>query len=152
MHTTMSERPMRFHNDETLPEHGEVLVFESNTLGRHSTGTALVAVRKFGAKLGVAAGPMGCAYAIVTHDNRSKPLPLADIARQIGGFLLHATQCPNTRFWVTRIGTGVDGLSEELVASYFVGAPDNCSFSEQWRTFLEPSPPTPDGPAFACAA
>ena len=143
---------MRFHADGELPQGGEIFVFGSNAAGRHNSADALRAVRTFGARLGVATGPMGQAYAIATHGRDLRPLPIMAVAAGIAQFLRHAASHPGQSFWITRIGSEPEGHSEELIASYFLAAPDNCSFSEGWQPLLEPPPPRPDGPAFACAA
>lgn len=46
----------------------QIFVFGSNTQGRHGKGSALIALKKFGAKYGQAKGFQGQSYAIITKD------------------------------------------------------------------------------------
>lgn len=52
--------------DYNNPNH--ILVFGSNTQGRHGKGSALLAKTNYGAKNGLAKGPQGNCYAIITKD------------------------------------------------------------------------------------
>ena len=47
---------MKFHEDGTLPQNGEIFVFGSNLAGRHGKGAAQIAYQKFGAKMGKGSG------------------------------------------------------------------------------------------------
>lgn len=59
---------------KTIPKNG-ILVFGSNTQGRHGLGMALFAKKYFGAIYGQARGLQGRSYAIVTKDLTKKTHP-----------------------------------------------------------------------------
>lgn len=52
------------------PEEDTIFVFGSNPEGRHGAGSAVVAVRQFGAQYGVGEGLQGNAYALPTTELR----------------------------------------------------------------------------------
>lgn len=128
---------MKFHQDGIVPENGNIFVFGSNLAGRHGKGAAFVARQKFGAKYGVGKGRTGMSYAIPTKNERLCSIGLPDIRRFVGEFLDYARNTPNLTFYVTRVGCGLAGYSDTSIAPMFKGAPDNCSFAEEWRAFLE---------------
>ena len=63
-----------------------ILVFGSNTQGRHGKGMALTAMRKFGAVYEQAKGLQGLSYGIVTKELRphNRAINLDDIEEQEG--------------------------------------------------------------------
>jgi hypothetical protein len=125
-----------FHKDKTLPSGHAVFVFGSNLAGIHGAGAAAVARSRFGARLGEGIGRTGDAYAIPTKDNNLLVLPLDFILPEVSRFVAYATEHPLLRFFVTRIGCGLAGYRDQDIAPMFLGAPGNCDFPEQWRTFL----------------
>ena len=97
----------------------EVFVFGSNLEGQHCGGAARIAYEKFGAEWGVGSGPTGKCYAIPTmHGGIDKIKPYVD------QFVEYARSHPNNRFYVTRVGCGIAGFSDEDMAPLF---------SEAWR-------------------
>lgn len=129
---------MRFHRDGSLPEEGEaIFVFGSNLAGRHGKGAAHIAKTLFGARYGTAIGRTGAAYAIPTKNAQLVVLPLTEIRPVIRRFLEYARETPSLTFFVTRVGCGLAGYSDEAIAPAFKGAPSNCSFAAEWRPFLE---------------
>lgn len=138
---------LSFHRDGSAPDAGAVFVFGSNLAGRHGAGAAKAAKERFGAIYGVGAGPTGRAYAIPTKDGRGNAdlkspdqvLPLPVVAAHVRRFVDYATQHPELRFFVTRVGCGLSGRLDSEVAPLFAGAPPNCSFAIEWRSHLEPS-------------
>lgn len=132
----------RFHPDHTIPAGDDwIWVFGSNLKGRHGKGAAKVARESFGASYGVAFGPTGRAYAIPTKSvptmEPQHVLPLEDIAVHVGRFIEYARANPDKRFFVTAVGTGLSRLQDAQIAPLFAGAPENCSFAQQWRPFIE---------------
>lgn len=126
-----------WHVDGTLPPPLEDwhLVFGSNLLGIHGAGAAKVAAMQFCAVAGVGCGPTGRAWAIPTKATpQSGGLPLESIKRGVDTFLLHARANPETRYWVTAVGTGLDGHPSAVVAQWFRAAPRNCSLPEHWHS------------------
>lgn len=148
-HQTSADQAVerRYHVDGSVPDKDAVWVFGSNLAGRHGAGAALVARTQFGAQYGVGCGPTGQSYAIPTKDGRNggrltnpaELLPLAEVKRHIDAFVGYASANPSFRFVVTRIGCGLAALTDAEVAPLFAGAPANCSFAYEWRTYLEPS-------------
>jgi hypothetical protein len=126
-----------FHRDGALPADPDaVFVFGSNIAGAHGGGAARAAMDQFGARIGVAEGMTGRAYAIPTVDHMIGRLPLDAVRANVRRFLDYAAAHPGTLFFVTRIGCGIAGFSDEDIAPMFAGATDNLSFAEGWRPWL----------------
>lgn len=125
-----------------------IFTFGSNELGRHGAGAALAA-RSHGAIYNQGFGPQGNSFAIPTC---AKPIntPNSTITPDrlryyIYCFILYAkmvqageiAEVPaDTKFQVTRIGTGLAAWKDAVVAPLFAAAPDNCYFDEAWRSYL----------------
>lgn len=127
--------------DETQYRHnhdhrGVIFVFGSNLAGRHGKGAALYAHDAYGAKYGVGMGRTGQAYAIPTKDVRLEPLALEYIYHQVKEFLEYARHYKDEVFFVTRIGCGLAGYTDEQIAPFFRGAPENCIFDVKWKKYL----------------
>lgn len=112
-----------------------IFVFGSNLAGKHYGGAAKYAVDKFGAVLGREEGIQGQSYALPTLDEDFKQLPLSVIEFGIRIFKRYAVAHPDESFYVTRIGCGIAGFSDEQIAPLFVGSPSNCSFDPQWSSY-----------------
>jgi len=126
-----------FHRDGAAPDDpAAVFVFGSNIAGAHGGGAARAAVDRFDARMGVAEGMTGRAYAIPTVDHMIRPLPLETVRASVERFLAHARANPQTLFFVTRVGCGIAGFADAEIAPLFRGAPDNLSFAESWREWL----------------
>jgi hypothetical protein len=110
-------------------EPDEIFVFGSNLAGRHGAGAALHARKHLGAKNGFGLGRTGQAYALPTKDVELRTLPLGQIEIYIALFLHYAEEHPDLRFYVTRIGCGLAGYTEEEMRPLFKGAPLNCRFT-----------------------
>lgn len=134
----------RYHKDGLLPTNGEVLVFGSNTAGRHGAGLALVAAKQFGAFYGTGMGymrgetPGAHCYAIPTKGLHLQTLSLYDIRRAIGHFKydITYTELKDLVFFVSRVGCGLAGYRDMDIAPLFQGSPPNCIFPEEWRPWL----------------
>jgi hypothetical protein len=126
----------QYHPDGTVPNLDFIWVFGSNLAGRHGAGAALVATTRFGAPLGKGVGPIGQSYAIPTKDRNLRRLSLAEIKQHVDNFLTYADAKPKLKFWVTRVGCGLAGFSNEQVAPLFKSAPTNCNFAQEWRPWL----------------
>ncbi len=165
---------MKFHLDGSLPEQdtkagmtmnllfptihrkgNPILVFGSNTAGRHGAGMAKVAHDQFGAVYGVGEGMTGDCYAIPTKTEGPRiikgkkelvVLPLDSIKSKVERFLTYASTHPQLNFFVTRIGCGLSGYKDEEIAPFFQDPPFNCSFAEDWRPFLETPSASPRKP------
>jgi hypothetical protein len=97
----------------------EVFVFGSNTEGRHGKGAALTAKQKFGAKQGQAEGIQGQSYAIITKDlfKGQKSITLDEIGEQFADLFEFATNNPNKKFYVTKLGTDLAGYTIDEIKS-----------------------------------
>ncbi len=145
--TVRKNREMIYHPDHTLPEDDSIWVFGSNLSGRHGAGAALVAAKQFEAKRGVGVGPTGKSYAIPTKDFNIQTMSLKKIEPYVDNFVEYSAGHPDQKFFITRVGCGLAGHSDQdmsfLFAKWFFSSKyqyvfDNCSFPEQWATFLIP--------------
>lgn len=92
----------------------EIFMFGSNLAGCHAGGAARLALNKFGAKWGVGVGLQGNSYAIPTMQG-----DVETIIPYINEFIAFAKQNPDLTFYVTKIGCGIAGFSEEEIAPLF---------------------------------
>ncbi len=92
----------------------EVFVFGSNLQGMHGGGAARVAYNKFGAEWGVGVGLRGQSYAIPTMHGG-----VDVIALYVNDFVIYVKQHPELHFFVTRIGCGIAGFTDEEIAPLF---------------------------------
>lgn len=100
-------------------EPNEVFVFGSNLYGMHGGGAAAAAMRHFGAIWGQGVGMQGQSYAIPTmHGGVDVIKPYVD------EFIAYAREHQEMFFYVTRIGCGIAGFSEEDMAPLFRDALD----------------------------
>lgn len=95
---------MKTHNGDlnSLPANG-ILVFGSNTQGRHGKGTALLAKQRYGAIQGQPIGLQGKSYGVVTKDLTKKihpSMPTKYILLQIKKLYEFAKAHPNLDFYV----------------------------------------------------
>ncbi len=106
------------------PEDPRIFVFGSNRLGIHGAGAAFYASRYLGAVRGVGEGPTGRTYALPTCARPGVPLGLPEVAEHILRFLQYARENPDKRFYVSAVGCGIAGFSEEEIAPWFGYAPE----------------------------
>lgn len=111
-----------------------IFVFGSNLAGRHGAGAALFAQKWRGAVPGQGIGLHGQSYAIPTKDADLKTLPLGDIAPYVADFLAYAAEHPDLNFQVTRVGCGLAGYKDDMIAPLFFNAPDNCYLPGVWES------------------
>ncbi|MDE5941193.1 MAG: hypothetical protein K2H14_03690 [Muribaculaceae bacterium] len=95
----------------------EVFVFGSNLAGIHAGGAARVALERFGAIMGQGEGIQGQSYAIPTMFKNP-----CDIKPYIDRFIDLAREWDQTTFYVTRVGCGIAGFSDEQIAPMFAPA------------------------------
>jgi hypothetical protein len=134
--------PRRTSIDNLDPQHihteddERIFVFGSNIYGIHGAGAAAYAREKLGAEWGVGEGLTGRAYALPTCYAPGEPLTYQELAVHINNFLKFAQENPGTRFFVSKVGCGIAGFPEEIVAMIFreLGTPDNCDLPPDWRT------------------
>ena len=128
-----------------VPGPNRIFVFGSNYAGIHGAGAAKTALGHFGAEWGKGEGIqnsnyalVGGSYAIPTKDSHLGTLSLNDINRHVDLFLGFARKHPELYFFVTRIGCGLAGYTDDQIAPLFKGAPENCELPEGWRLATAP--------------
>ncbi|MBD5368768.1 MAG: hypothetical protein HDR83_05875 [Bacteroides sp.] len=97
----------------------DVFVFGSNLAGMHGGGAAMQALRHFGAEWGNGVGPQGQSYAIPTMQGG-----VETIKPYVDDFIEYARECDQNTFYVTRIGCGIAGFTDEEIAPLFDEALD----------------------------
>lgn len=125
----------RYHHPDEIRRELDpdmIFVFGSNLAGVHGAGAARQAYISFGAWEGEGIGPVGSTYAIPTKDEQIRTLPISRIRPHVKVFLDYARVHPKLTFYVTRVGCGLAGYTDEQIAPLFEGAPDNCILPEGW--------------------
>ena len=100
-------------------ETDDIFVFGSNLEGMHMGGAARVAYEKFGAKWGQGVGIQGQSYAIPTMQGG-----VETIKPYVDEFINLAREWDQNTFYVTRIGCGIAGFTDEEIAPLFDEAYD----------------------------
>ena len=95
----------------------EIFVFGSNIRGMHGGGAARIANMKFGAEWGVGEGITGKCYALPTMEGG-----VDYVAGKVQYFIKCASEHPELKFYVTRIGCGIAGFTDEEIAPLFLVA------------------------------
>lgn len=126
-----------FYPDGWIPSGQGVWVFASDTSGQHNHADAKIAQRHFGAQIGHSAGATGDAFAILMLNDKRKALPMVDIQWQIHAFLRHASNTPQTPYYIARLAAGIAGLSDRRIAPLFKSAPANCHFPQAWSQWMQ---------------
>lgn len=111
----------RNYTPENITELGpdDIFVFGSNLAGRHCGGAARTALRHFGAVMGQGEGPQGQSYAIPTMQGGPET-----IKPYVDRFIDLAREWDQNTFYVTRIGCGIAGHTDEEIAPLFDEAYD----------------------------
>jgi hypothetical protein len=121
------------------PDFQQILVFGSNTAGRHGKGAAKLAAQLYGAQEGIYRGRCGQSYAIPTrrmlYNRKIVSLSLDEIGPEVEHFVEYTRANPQLTFFVMGVGTGNAGYSPSLMAPLFRSA-INCSFPQPWRKWL----------------
>ena len=97
----------------------DIFVFGSNLQGMHGGGAARTAYKKFGAVMGQGVGFQGQSYAIPTMQGG-----IETIKPYVDQFIEFARECDQNTFWITRIGCGIAGFTDEEIAPLFDEAYD----------------------------
>lgn len=97
----------------------DIFVFGSNLQGNHAGGAARVAREKFGAIMGQGVGIQGQSYAIPTMQGG-----VETIKPYVDDFIKLAREWDQNTFYVTRIGCGIAGFTDEQIAPLFDEAYD----------------------------
>lgn len=101
----------------TSLEQDEIFVFGSNLAGIHAGGAARVAYERFGAIMGQGVGIQGQSYAIPTMHGG-----IEEIKPYVDEFIALAREWDQNTFYVTRIGCGIAGFTDEEIAPLFADA------------------------------
>jgi hypothetical protein len=118
-------KPLRYMNKKYTPENithlepDDIFVFGSNLDGLHMGGAARVAYEKFGAVWGQGVGIQGQSYAIPTMQGG-----VETIKPYVDQFIELAREWDQNTFYVTRIGCGIAGFTDEEIAPLFDEAYD----------------------------
>jgi hypothetical protein len=115
---------------------GRIFVFGSNLAGAHGAGAALHALDYHKARLGQGTGYQGYSYGIPTKDENIRTLPLKRIVPGIREFLRFAAYHQELRFFLTRIGCGLAGYTDEQMAPLFTGVTDNVQVPDEWQELI----------------
>ena len=117
----------------------KILVFGSNTEGRHGKGVAKLALDNHGAIYGQARGLQGNSYAIVTKDLAKgyRSVSLESIQEQVVEFMEFARNNPSMEFYVSPIGCGLAGFKIDEIAPMFKDNPGNVELCEFFKCFNE---------------
>lgn len=103
----------------TSLEPDDIFVFGSNLQGNHAGGAAKVARERFGAVMGQGVGYQGQSYAIPTMQGG-----VETIKPYVDQFIDFARECDQNTFYITRIGCGIAGFTDEEIAPLFDEAYD----------------------------
>lgn len=128
-----------------VPEADKILVFGSNTEGRHGKGVAKIALDKWGAKYGQPHGLQGQSYAIVTKDLTKKEHPSVSatvITNQIKELYEFARNNKDKSFYIPYRGDGqnLNAYSSYEMAQMFKKAgpiPENVLFEEYFVNLIQ---------------
>lgn len=124
------------YTPENITELGQddIFVFGSNLEGMHCGGAARTAVKKFGAIMGQGVGPQGQSYAIPTMQGGPET-----IKPYVDDFIDLAREWDQNTFYVTRIGCGIAGMTDEQIAPLFDEAYDlyNVRLPESFAKIIE---------------
>lgn len=115
-----------------VPGENRIFVFGSNLKGVHGAGAAAQAMRDFGAIWGQSVGLQGSSYAIPTKDFRIETLRLEDIKPYVDDFINFAISRQDLYFFVTRIGCGLAGYTDEQIGPMFAESPGNVELPYGW--------------------
>ena len=113
------------YNREFTPERitqlkeNEIFVFGSNLAGAHGGGAARIAAVRFGAIMGQGVGLQGQSYAIPTMQGG-----VDTIKPYVDEFIAFAKDNNNLTFFVTRIGCGIAGFTDDEISPLFEKAHD----------------------------
>ena len=126
---------------------GEILLFPSRIGGDHSKGVAQVAMKLFGAVMGVDEGLTGECYAFPIYTKDGTPRSLLAIAEAAALFAVVAQAHPELRFFIPRIGWGSTEYTDGMIASCFRSLPPNVRIPPEWEHYATRQQPACTVPA-----
>lgn len=118
----------------------DIFVFGSNLAGQHMGGAARIAYEHFGAQWGCGVGIQGQCYAIPTMQGG-----VETIRPYVDDFISLAREWDQNTFYVTRIGCGIAGFTDEQIAPLFDEAYDlyNVRLPRSFADIIEHNRHTP---------
>jgi hypothetical protein len=108
---------------EALTEH-EVFIFGSNMNGNHAWGAAQIAQEKFGAQDGVGEGLTGQSYAFPTLNENMAKRTKDELQESVKKLLVCTRKNTNKIFFLTKVGCGIAGYTEEEMRELFKDVKD----------------------------
>jgi hypothetical protein len=106
-------------------------------MGVHGAGAAKHAKEYYGAIMGKPEGLQGQSYAIPTkYTAKGTAMSLEEIKEGVIRFLEYAKNNPDTRFYLTPIGTGLAGYKHSDIAPMFKGVSSNVQIPTVWIDYL----------------
>jgi hypothetical protein len=117
-------------NIKILKEH-EVFIFGSNLSGNHNSGSALQA-KMFGAKDKIGEGLQGQSYAFPTLDEKMEQVKEKSIKDSVNKLIKCANENTNRIFFLTKVGCGIAGFSEDYMKQFFNDTPANIVKPKNW--------------------
>jgi len=125
----------------TKLEDGQVFVFGSNTIGKHTKGAAKTAM-KWGAKHGHGVGLVGKTYGIPTKgSSMSVSLSIDKIKPYVDDFIEFAKENPQLTFLVTEVGCGLSNYKPKEIAPLFEKAVEVSNIhlpARFWHKLIKP--------------
>lgn len=116
----------------TALDDGQIFVFGSNLNGNHAGGAAKLAKERFGAEEGIGEGLTGECYAFPTLDVHMGKRLFASLEESRDKLFSTAREFPEKTFLLTKVGCGIAGFSEELIAELFENSPKNIIKPLNW--------------------
>lgn len=104
---------------------GQFFVFGSNLAGNHTGGAAKQAKEEFGAEEGIEEGLTGACYAFPTLDEYMQKVSMGALNESRNKLFSTARALPEKIFFLTKVGCGIAGFSEQEIAPLFKDAPSN---------------------------
>lgn len=99
----------------------------TNEKGIHAGGAAKYAHERFGLVWGCGEDLSGQTYALPTMEGLER---LSEAARR---FIVFAGYNPDLTFYLTRVGCGIAGYTDDQIAPFFKEAPSNVIKPKGWE-------------------
>lgn len=122
------------NNMITKLQPNEIFIFGSNLKGHHFGGAAKQAFDDFGAEWGIGEGLTGQSYAFPTLDEYMQQLPKQVLQHAVKLLYKCATDNPDKRFYLTKVGCGIANYKESFIKTLFKGnRPKNILMPSDWE-------------------
>lgn len=118
--------------DITELQPNDIFVFGSNRAGNHIGGAARTALEQFGAVQGIGEGLVGQSYAFPTLNRDMFKCSEDDLVRSVVVFRTTAEALPSVTFYLTKVGCGIAGFTEDYMKQFFKNTPSNVIKPAGW--------------------